>query len=135
MGVRGSASHCWPAVRVRSSGQSHLYWAKQPDRPKDRTLMAGQQCEADPRTPRASHFRPLTSAQRVQGGRPWEAKHGLSPQSHVICVGGRIRPLTFDRPLTHTGRSNAFSCEISQTAPRIGLPCPVCVRSRSKQCV
>ena len=46
---------------------------------------------------------------------------------------GLSRPLTHtasqiwesDRPLTHTGRSNAFSCEISQIAPRIGLSAAV----------
>ena len=95
-------------------------------------------------------------------GRPWESNlwarpHrfespiGLSPQSHVICLRGRARPLTAsqigltDRTLksvrpwesvrgrvgvrsaSHahrsdsTGRSNAFSREISQAAPRIGL--------------
>ena len=58
-----SASHSWPAVRVRSSGQSQLYRAKQPDRPEDQTLMAGQPWEAD---------RTLKSV------RPWEA----------VCVRG-----------------------------------------------
>ena len=33
-----------------------------------------------------------------------------------------------DRPLTHTGRCNAFSREISQASPRIVLPRPVEVR-------
>ena len=32
---------------------------------------------------------PHVICQRVRGGRPWEAKHGLSPQSHVICL--RVR--------------------------------------------
>ena len=39
--------------------------------------------------------------------------------------------LSRTRPLMHTGRSNAFSREISQTAPRIGQHHPVCVRGRS----
>ena len=42
-----SASHGWPAMRVRSSGQSHLYRVEQPDRPEDQTLTAGQPWEAD----------------------------------------------------------------------------------------
>ena len=51
-----------------------------------------------------------------------------------ICEAVGVRGA--DRPLTHTGRSdsgrsNAFSHEISQAAPRIGLHCPVCVRGRS----
>ena len=72
-----SASHSWPAVRVRSSGQSHLYRAKQPDRPEDRTLTAGQPWEAD---------RTLKSV------RPWEADRTL--RSHDFVVRGHARPPT-----------------------------------------
>ena len=72
----------------------------------------------------------------------WEAKHGLSLESHVICeaVLGLPRPHRFERPKVggrraqsdSTGQSNAFSCEISQASPRIVLPRPVCVRGRSE---
>ena len=82
--------------------------------------------------------------------RPCESDHGLSPQSHVICLRVRARPLTAsqiwesDRPLTHTGRSdsrpsNAFSREISQTGPRMTASPGVRERPiglyRPKQCV
>ena len=92
----------------------------------------------------------------IRGARPLTASHGLSrPLTFVMwsvwanqkrarpLTHGLSRPLTAsqiceavgvrdaDRPLTHTGRSNAFSREISQAAPRIGLHRPVCVRGRS----
>ena len=60
-----------------------------------------------------------------------------SPQSHVIClrvrsrVGGRSASHAHRASRTSTGRSNAFSREISQASPRIVLPRPVCVRGRS----
>ena len=89
-----------------------------------------------------SRTRPLKSV------RPWESDRTLAGeamrlavksvrrprdgQHRPVCVRGRSASHTAshfglsDRPLTHTGRldssrSNAFSCENSQTAPRIGL--------------
>ena len=59
--------------------------------------------------------------------RPWEAMGGnVRPK-----VGGRGRPCESEVWSDSTERGNAFSREISQTAPRIGLHRPVCVRGRS----
>ena len=68
--------------------------------------------------------------------RPPMASHtashfGLSDRSHDFVVRGRARPPTAVRVRSDSGRSNAFSREISQMAPRIGLHRPVCVRGRS----
>ena len=59
---------------------------------------------------------------RGRSGRPWESE-----------VRGRSeRPWESDQAShTSTGGSNAFSREISQMAPRIGLSRPVCVRGQS----
>ena len=78
VGVR-SASHSWPAVRVRSSGQSHLYRAKQPDRPEDRTLTAGQLWEAD-RTP----TRPLMASHGLTDRTLTASQIGLTDRTLII---------------------------------------------------
>ena len=96
-----------PGVRERPIGLSNL-WGR-----------------GSPNT--ASHHKVMWSV--------WESEHGLSRphrSDSQICeadLWGRESPWEAmwesDRPLTHTGRSNAFSREISHTAPRIGLSAAV----------
>ena len=68
--------------------------------------------------------------------RPRTASHGrespigLPDRSHDFVVRGRARPPTAVRVRLDSGRSNAFSREISQTDPRIRLHRPVCVGGR-----
>ena len=71
--------------------------------------------------------------------RPLCVRGRSASKSHVIClrvqVRGRLRVRSeavweADRPLTHTGRSNAFSREISQTAFSRGSTASPGVRER-----
>ena len=86
--------------------------------------------------------RPLTSDSHGRSVRPWEAEHGLSLRTlrQITWLCGQ-RPWLDSHGLTDlrvrsashahrsdSGRSNAFSREISQASPRIVLPRPVEVR-------
>ena len=71
--------------------------------------------------------RPLTASHNLSCdlSEPIRREHGLScTASHGLSRPLRsVRPweseIFADRPLTHTGRSNAFSREISQASPRM----------------
>ena len=108
-----SASHGWPAVRVRSSGQSHLYQARIGlSRPASRGRPIG-----------LSNLWGRSDSQITWlcVERPCSASHGLTD----LRVRSASQIWESDRPPTDSRWSNAFSREISQTAPRIGLHRPV----------
>ena len=127
--VRSASHGCCRPWDVRSSGQSHLYRAKQPDRPEDRTLIRPASCG-----------RPIG----LLSVRPWEADRtlksvrpiGLSDRSHDFLVRGRsVRPwesevrsdsgrCAWEADRTLPSEAMRLAVKISQTGPRIVLPCP-----------
>ena len=67
----------------------------------------------------------LSNLRTLKSVRPWESEHGLSPQSHVICLRVRSeRPCSASHGLTDLRRP---ICEAVRVRSAIGL--------RARQCV
>ena len=88
----------------------------------------------------ASHFRPHTASHRLGLTQfvmwsVWANQGSTASHAHGLSdLWGRGSPRCRSASHAHrsdSGRSNAFSREISQASPRIVLPRPVCVRGRS----
>ena len=127
---RFSDSQIWEAVCVR--GRAPLIGSDRSDHitepirgawPLTHTASQIWESENRPHKHTASQHLSCDLSEPIRGARP------LTHTASQICEAVGVRGA--DRPLTHTGRSNAFSREISQAAPRIGLHRPVCVRVRS----